>query len=664
MMPHEKWPDRVFWIGLAVLCAFVYGVHFVFILNHFYVTGAFLKDSGWLADLIYRSDWVLTNPKATDIFHPKSFFLSHTSLIFLPFSGLSWLLPVGRVEWYANFQGLVYASCTLGVGVCARGLLTTAKAKLTAYKEVAIVLGLALIFSSNGIIWASIGVPHFEMLICGLALLFMHNLLRYMEQKSTGSCMWMWVLWVLLISVREDAGFHLAAILLIVCTYYLFAGIPFCQWKTPLFWALLSVLASVFLIVWQKLYFPGDDALGRVYLGDPPMEHLQPSLLMERFKYFLTHRIYIWLPWVVVCLIAAVRRNLMLTVGLLAYVPWFWLNFLAASLIPSSLQGYYAYPLFLSQVWVLLSPRFESLNSTVNTTTARKWHLLVPLLKNRLGVVVAISGAALVGISSFAGYWKSENKLLHYHSAFLFDIPDIDYGTFTALNTLIESSELPINEGLVDWGIASLFPDYFGSENILENESCAGKSWVLFYTVGNMAATHRNTLWKCGFSNFQQLGDTNVGLAVKPSIELPEKWHQIARPPTGLLQLSLTTGEEVKRALSDPRVESNVSSKDWQFFGPHWKLEVGTYRFEAEIEWEALTETEGYVLYYDVVGPSRLDPLYKIFITEGTGHPRKGSETIVHEFTLTEPVANFEFRHHTTGAVKTWLNRAELVRVR
>lgn len=664
MNSRSPWPDRIFWMGLIALCTFVYGVHFVFILNHFYELGAFWNDSGWLAALIYHSEWPLINPKASGAyFHPHSFFVSHTSFIFIPFNWLSQVLPVGRVEWYANFQGIVYATCALGSGLCARGLLTVSQQHIETIWHTLLALGLAAVFSFNGIIWASVGIPHFEMLICGLILLFLHNLLRYAELGRVRSIIWMAILWLLLISVREDAGFHLAAILLIVCTYYLFTGVSFKKWQHTLLWALGSVLASLLIIFWQKTYFPGDDALGRVYLGDPPLDHLRQPLLAERLGTVVIYRSYIWLPWVLLGAMALYFRNLMATVGLFAFAPWFWLSVLAASESPGSLKGYYAYPLFLGQAWILLSARFEGLYSATSPSPA-KWRFLAPFLANRLSLRTSFFWATLIGLASFGGFWASENRLFHYHSKLMFSIPKVDYHSHDKIRTLVESGTLPDGKGFVDWGVASLFPDYFSPEDLLGSEYKSDRNWALFYFMGNMAATYRNDLWKKGFSNIQIIGGTRIAIALKPGIELPPEWNAIAGPPIGLLQLALTTGDALTEALSNRRVASNVAKKDWQFFGPHWALEPGTYRFEAEIEWKAFTENESYVLYYDIVGPSRLDPLFKIFITEATGHPRNGTHTLTHEFTLTEPVANFEFRHHTSGPVKTWLTRAELVRIR
>lgn len=664
MNTSARWPDRIFWMGLIVLCAFVYSVHYIFILNHFYELGAFWNDSGWLASLIYHSEWPLINPKAGGpVYHPKSFFICHTSFIFIPFNWLSQILPVGRVEWYANFQGIVYATCALGAGVCARGLLTASQKHITTIRHALLALGLAAVFSFNGIIWASIGIPHFEMLICGLILLFLHNLLRYTELGRIRSIVWMVILWILLISVREDAGFHLAAILLIVCTYYLFTGISFKKWQIHLLWALGSVLASLLLMLWQKTYFPGDDALGRVYLGDPPLNHLRQPLLAERLGMVVIYRSYIWLPWVLLGIVALYFRNIMATVGLLAFAPWFWLSVLAASESPGSLKGYYAYPLFLGQAWILLSSRFEGLYSAANASPA-KWHFLSPLLANKLSLRASLLWASLIGLAGFGGYWASETLLFNYHSKLLVSVPKVDYASHEKIRNLVESGNLPAGKGLVDWGVASLFPDYFSPQDFLSEEYKGNRNWALFYSVGNMAAGYRSHLWKNGFSNIRILGNTRIAIATKLGTELPPEWEELAGPPIGLLQLALTTGDALVAALSNSRVASNVASKDWQFFGPHWALEPGTYRFEAEIEWEALTEKEGYVLYYDIVGPSRTEPLYHLFITEYTGQPRKGTYTLTHEFTLTAPVANFEFRHHTTGQVRTWLNRAELVRVK
>src|SRR5947199_2572819 len=81
-------------VSLAAAAMLAVGIPFVafanLVLFHFYVRGSFVLDSGLLASLMWHADAALTQPASLG---GGSYFGTHTSLLFLPASALSWLLP-------------------------------------------------------------------------------------------------------------------------------------------------------------------------------------------------------------------------------------------------------------------------------------------------------------------------------------------------------------------------------------------------------------------------------------------------------------------------------------------------------------------------------------------------------------------------------------------
>ncbi|MGF1498472.1 MAG: hypothetical protein ACFB8W_16860 [Elainellaceae cyanobacterium] len=310
-----------------------------FILNHFYQYGAYLHDSGWFAAVMWRNGWEMTNPGAIN---DASYLNTHFAPIFWLTSAMSWLLPIGMVEFFALFQALAYG----GFAVAVYWLLTTSFG-LRGWWGGAIATLVAILFAFNGLIQDTVGYPHYEVAIASTLILF---LCFWVQGRYRIATFW----FVLCLIMREDAGFHVVAVLSLVVLWRWFQGQALKEQRRTLAYIGVGFFYSVMALVIQKQFFPSDSAFTRIYIGEPPFAHLTSSLLAERAEYYLTERFDLYWPLLAVAIWAWLARNPYLLIGYLAYVPWFLLNASAVSGAAGRLFTYYAYPFIISLFWPLV----------------------------------------------------------------------------------------------------------------------------------------------------------------------------------------------------------------------------------------------------------------------------------------------------------------------
>lgn len=328
-----------FWLAALAAGGLTGWFNVNFILAHFYRNGPYWLDSGYLASLVYQTTPRLPNPPA---FGGGTWLSTHiTPILYLLSLPSNWgNLPLP--DYYALTQGFIYGLLALAGALGARPLLASWRGG----PVLAALFGLGLGFS--GITLSAVSFPHFEFLFCGWAILFLALLLQ-------GK--WRWAIgpFVLALLVREDCGLHLFGILLLL----LGAAFSIPEWRArrPALAAFMAAALaySLTVIFLQKKYFPGDDSLHRIYLGDPLFAHVNGALLGRRMEYLLSQGKYVWVPMVILLGAAIRRRSLVLLCGVAAFVPWMLLNFLAKSDSAGELYLYYSFPLAIAQIWPALT---------------------------------------------------------------------------------------------------------------------------------------------------------------------------------------------------------------------------------------------------------------------------------------------------------------------
>lgn len=347
-----------------------------FTLNHFFARAPYLLDSGLLSGIAYRSGPLLAPPTiACD--YATSFYQVYFSPIVSVFSALSYLVPVGRIEWFAFVQFVVYLP--IGIAVYA---LSSRVDPAGALRRAPITLIAALAFSFSGIVLWMIGYPHYEAATSGLVCLVLVAVV-------TGRTRLTWILLGLAASVRQDGGLHVALALM---------PLAFLKWRgadlVPTQRRLLATIgislgSMVVLMLCQKIFFVPVDRIGPVYFGKPAYAHLSVDLLIARARNLLDLGQVIYYPLLATALIAILRRDARYLLGWAATIPWFVFNFTAFDEAKSRFVAYAAGPFLVAIFWVYLYGA-----------------LIAPVARRlRPGLLEAVF--ALICISSMLGYHRA-----------------------------------------------------------------------------------------------------------------------------------------------------------------------------------------------------------------------------------------------------------------
>jgi hypothetical protein len=311
----------------------------VLVLHHFYVVGGFFYDSGLLAFLLSQQDPRLATPH---IFGGESFFATHVTPIFVVVGLIRRLLPVTHPQFFAGFTGLCQALPGLGVFWLLRASLG-----LRRPLEMAVAATVALAFSFNGLALAIARYPHFEILIVGTFILFSVALIRrqlIVAVTCFGICL----------ATREDAGFHLFAVLVLVLLLNRRHGVSWQAQRPEIAFALIALSYSITVLGLQLTVVTGHSSFARIYLGDPSFATLTFAGVLERLLGWFLYRTYIVLPAIIAVLWALRTRNPYIALGYVAFLPWALLHLIAQSDIAGTLSGYYAYPFMIATFWPLV----------------------------------------------------------------------------------------------------------------------------------------------------------------------------------------------------------------------------------------------------------------------------------------------------------------------
>src|SRR5215468_7828614 len=113
-------------------------------LTHFFVRAPVLLDAGWFSALVYRNGLIPDNPLIACDYAP-TYYGVHLTPFLSALSLLSYLAPVGRIEWYALTQAIVYLPLAIAPWAVAAQL-----DRATALRRAPITLAAALAFCFGG----------------------------------------------------------------------------------------------------------------------------------------------------------------------------------------------------------------------------------------------------------------------------------------------------------------------------------------------------------------------------------------------------------------------------------------------------------------------------------------------------------------------------------
>ncbi len=321
-------------IGRLVPRILVFGLFFVcsanYTLNNFYVTGASVWDAGWFAWLAgHATKWPMPNPQAIG----GAFLAIHASPVFFLLTAARSLLPaMPDPVWFALTQGLWFGLIGIAMSLC---LAATAGGSM-----------LAVIVATNGITLATLGFPHIEIAMPALLLLS----LAFRRRSA-----WLWMPPLLLmLTVREDAGFHAALAYAALALLRAHGERRLRAGAADAAIALGCLLAGAVALTVQHGVPGGGGALAGTYLGRPAFAHLDRAFLAERAHYLFKDRGCVWAPLLLLGLAALRYRDLRLAAGVAISLPWLALSFVALSHQAGEMWDYYSFPLMAGLSWPLL----------------------------------------------------------------------------------------------------------------------------------------------------------------------------------------------------------------------------------------------------------------------------------------------------------------------
>ncbi|MQB13468.1 hypothetical protein DXT96_26920 [Agrobacterium sp. ICMP 6402] len=589
--------------SIAVLLSFLvpFLAGFSFVMNHFYVSGGYLHDSGWFAALMWRpQDFNLTNPSVID---NNLFYSTHLSPILYAIGLLSFFWPWGPITWFASFQGVVLGGSGLLAWIALRRIPCFAERPL--WQAL-----LALAFAFNGLAMFILAYPHIEALG---ALMVCACLAAFFSGKRRLAALFL----ILALSVREDMGFHIVAPLGLLWVWTMWSSRRVTAGSNILTLLLPAFCLSLAAVLIRSSLFPADGAFTRIYTGVPPYAHLTWSLMQERLAILFTQRLYLVLPAAIALLATIIWRNPIPFFGFLAYIPWSLLNFTALSDAAGQMDVYYPFPFQIAIFWFLwwsVAPQIS--------------HLKEPrTLRRQAGIQILLPIFIIAGISiSFP--WST--LLPAWNSNVVRD-------TDRAADN-IEQNRHFLGRIKADPALLSLRPRAFLQEDDLDNPNSDNgpPETLVWHTNSISLANVRQQLANFEADSLYRIAGTpfylashlpraqleNAGLALLPVIDsnlLPEMRTRYGQVNTSILDLAGTGGKH-------------------KLYGPGMVLPPGKYRVEIDARiFDERADEATIEVYNTVTGPATSTLLQR-------GLSGKTATTSL-EFTIgQQELGNWEFR--------------------
>jgi hypothetical protein len=476
-------PARAAALRLLPAAIVVIGVPFAaftsLVLYHFYMRGSFVLDAGLQAFLLSHGGFRLPYPAALG---GGLYWRSHIAPIFILLSLLRRALPVSDVQFFAGFIGLAQALPAIGAfwalrAAGARGAAATAAAAL-----------IAIAFACNGLALAIARYPHFEMLIVGSIICFAVALAQR-RLIAAG------LFFALALATREDAGFHLFALLFLLIVVNRWYGIAWRDQRTELRFAALGFAYSLVVVAAQMAVAPGPSALVQIYIGAAPFATLTVARVATRLIGCLVFRAYLVLPAIVAAVWAARTRNPYLLLGYAAFVPWGALQIIAHSDIAGTLSGYYAFPFMIASFWPLFAVIYRRRAAATRPAAT-------------MAAFATMIAASFVGI----GHQYNPGRLA-LPAAFLSPPSLARQARTDRAVALLARSRPVLGRLVVDTSVVALAPNDFSRGETVTGAGAAPPDTVVYMSQGYEAKTLRKIAHADGIRRRYRVPGTAIRIA-------------------------------------------------------------------------------------------------------------------------------------------------------
>jgi hypothetical protein len=486
--------------ALPALCLFWAGACFVW--NHF-LEGPYLHDAGWYSAIIYRQGLLPENPPSAHTL--SEYFAVHVSVAVSLASMLSYLVPLGRIEYYCLFQGLLYAP--LG-WVAAR--LLSAERPSRRLRDALAVLSASLLFALNGQVLSCLGYPHYEILISvGLCVMLLGLALGSVR------CAWLGV--AIAAITREDGGLHAAAF---VAAAWLSgaSGRPFpVSPRTQLAMFAVSLGSSLAAIVLQRAFFESAELFQHEYIGEPPLSHLTVSLLSARLTAFVESSRFILLPWLGSLAIAIRCRDFRYLLGWVVELPWFLVNLLALQELKSTFDIYTGFPFVGSIFWMGAYARAAT-----------------PELGRARGLRALVVTSVLSAVGMASSHPVATRHILA-RAAWPLDIPHEGLRAFADRLSVDPDAygNLLVDPGIASWAIEKL-PAERRVFDVGDVRHLDTRDGIAFFGTGSRAPMLRRFVAASAFTTCGRIPGTEVFLCARPNREFPPEFVPASLGTEGL----------------------------------------------------------------------------------------------------------------------------------
>ncbi|MGE0667812.1 MAG: hypothetical protein AB7O49_14755 [Sphingomonadales bacterium] len=496
MPPHRAW---ILACGLAAV-AVPFAAAYSSILNHFYRDGAYLLDSGLLAYLMTHADLRQSMPP---VLGGASFYGLHVSPVFSLLGAIAQALDAAPAAFFALFTGACHALLAAGVFWALTGPVG-----LRGWRAAPAAL-LAIGFSMSGLAIAVLRYPHFEMLIAAMAILFLVAL----HERRHGLAA---VFLAVALNTREDAGFHVAALLAVLVVARRMLRMERAGERVALCFLAVAFLYSAGVILVQALVSVGESSFARIYSGMPPYQHLHPGLVAERLLGWLMLRGYAILPILVALGWAILRRRPLVLVGYASTLPWLALHLTALAVLPGTLSSYYAFPLVIASFWPLLGALPEGRRAG-------------PAEQREIA-----AGFLLMIAATFTAFPAQHNPNGTSVAAMFAPPPsrEVRNGIDHAIET-VARSRAALGTVLIDDGVAALAPDAFRPGNLLWNNPDGQADTVVYFRGAYLADEARSRAERLGLAREYRLAGTPVHIATSRDLERVPDLKDLVEPVSG-----------------------------------------------------------------------------------------------------------------------------------